>query len=271
MTPPDVLAGVDGLVCDLDGVVYRGSQPVPGAADAIDRLRRAGIKLLFVTNNATASVERRLAIMRERGIEATPDELVTSAVVTAEYLVRAGLAGATVFVIGRDGIRDALEGVGMRIVDDDDEGRRADVVVVSGDDRFTYDAMRTAAIAVRAGARFVASNDDATFPAHDGLWPGAGAILSSIVTAAGKTPEILGKPHAPMMEAAAQRLVGCKRIALVGDQPDTDLAAATRMGWPGILVLTGVTSVEEASRLVPTPDVVLPSIVEVAEVLSEGS
>ena len=270
MTTTDGIVRVDGIVCDLDGVLYRGSQRIPGAAEAVLTLRAAGIKILFVTNNATATVERRLEIMRDNGVEASPDELLTSAMVTAEHLVRRGRGGASVFVIGRDGIREALVGAGMKLVEGD-EAQRADIVVVSGDDRFTYDAMRTAAIAVRAGAYFVASNDDPTFPAREGLWPGAGAILASIVTASGRTPEVLGKPHRPMMEAAAERLTACARIAVVGDQPDTDLAAAERMGWLGILVLTGVTSADDVERVFPRPDAVFPSIVELAELLARRS
>lgn len=260
------LEGVDGIVCDLDGVLYRGSQPIPGAAGTIDRLRDHGIRIVFVTNNATATIDERLTRMQALGVRATRDELITSAVVTAEHLVAEGWKGSTAFVIGKDGVRRALEEAGINLVTGAD-GVRPDLVVVSGDDAFTYGAMRTAARAVRAGAYFVATNDDATFPAPDGLWPGAGAIIAGIVVASGRTPVVIGKPHRPMMEVAARRLGGCKRIAVVGDQPATDLAGARAMGWATVLVLSGVTSSEEAVALDPRPDAVLPGIVELGDIL----
>ena len=270
MESPKALSGIDGLVCDLDGVLYRGEQPIPGAAEAVDRLRRNGIRVAFVTNNAAETIELRLASMRNLGIHATPDELVTSAVVTSEYLVDEGWKGSTAFMIGKDGLRHALEEAGIRIISGSD-GQRPDLVVVASDDRFTFDAMSAAATFVREGAFFVAANDDATYPAPDGLLPGAGAIVASIVTASGRTPIVIGKPHRPMMEAAASRLEGCRHIAVVGDQPATDLAGAREMGWATVLVLSGVTDAEEAASLDPPPDVVVPSIVEFGDrILAKG-
>lgn len=261
----NALAATDGIVCDLDGVLYRGKSPIPGAAEVVDRLRNHGLRIVFATNNATATVAGRLARMRALGVEASPDELITSAVVTAEYLVEEGWRGSTAFVIGKEGIRHALEEVGIRLVDG--SAARPDLVVVSGDDRFTYEAMGIAASAVRNGAHFVASNDDATFPAPEGLLPGAGAIVASIVIASGRAPVVIGKPHRPMMEAARRRLEGCRLIAVVGDQPATDLAGAREMGWATVLVLSGVTDAEAAQALDPTPDAVFPTIVEFGELI----
>ena len=266
MESPKALAGIDGLVCDLDGVLYRGDQPIPGATETVDRLRSDGIRVAFVTNNAAETIDQRLASMQALGISAIPDELVTSAVVTAEYLVDEGWKGSTAFMIGKDGLRHALEEAGIRITGGGD-GHRPDLVVVASDDRFTFDAMSAAATFVREGAHFVAANDDATYPAPDGLLPGAGAIVASIVIASGRSPIVIGKPHRPMMEAAARRLEGCRRIAVVGDQPATDLAGAREMGWATVLVLSGVTDAEEASSLDPPPDVVVPSILELGDLL----
>lgn len=266
MEIPKALAGIDGLICDLDGVLYRGEQPIPGAAETVDRLRRGGIRVAFVTNNAAETVEQRLVSMQALGIHATPEELITSAVVTAEYLAAEGWKDSAAFMIGKDGLRHALAGAGIRITDGSD-AHRPDLVVVASDDRFTFDAMSAAATFVREGAHFVAANDDATYPAPDGLLPGAGAIVASIVTASGRTPVVIGKPHRPMMEAAARRLEGCRRIAVVGDQPATDLAGGREMGWATVLVLSGVTDAEEAASLGPSPDLVVPSIVELGDLL----
>lgn len=258
--------GLDGLVCDLDGVLYRGSEPVAGSAQAVARLRDAGVKVVFATNNATRTVEQYVERLRAAAVDAEPDEVVTSAVVTAEEVAGRGWADGTAFVIGGAGIRAALTGIGMELVDGD-EGRRADMVVVSGAPDFGYEAMRTAALAVRAGARFVATNDDHTFPAADGLWPGAGALLAGIEVASGRTAEVMGKPYRPMMEAAGRRLAGRTRIAVVGDQPATDLAGARLMGWATVLVLSGVTDEAAALVLEPVPDLVVPSLLDLCDLV----
>jgi 4-nitrophenyl phosphatase len=173
-------------------------------------------------------------------------------------LVAKGFAGARAFVVGGDGIRSCL--AEARIAVDDSDEDRPDLVVVGWDPTFTYDEMRRATVAVREGARLIATNDDASFPAPDGLWPGAGAILASIETASGVSAEVMGKPHPPMMETVARRLDGAKDIAVVGDRPDTDLAGGATRGWRTILVLSGVTTEAEAARVTPRPDLVIPSL-----------
>jgi 4-nitrophenyl phosphatase len=253
------MLGFDGLVCDLDGVLYRGPEAVPGAAAKIAELRDAGIGIVFATNNATATVDQYRLRLQNLGVDTTPEEVLTSAVVTAEVVAQRGWTNRTVFLIGLDGIREELTKLGMRFLDVE-EAREAELVVASGDWRLTYDKLRAANFALREGARFVATNDDRTYPAADGLWPGAGAILAALEAASGRKAEIMGKPYRPMMEAAARRLEGCKNIAVVGDQPLTDLVGGRTMGWRTILVLTGVTA--DAGPVRPEPDLVLPSIAD---------
>jgi phosphoglycolate/pyridoxal phosphate phosphatase family enzyme len=248
--------GVDGLVCDLDGVLYRGDRPIEGAAAAVERLRAAGVRILFCTNNSHFTVAQYVQKLERAGVDAAREEILSSAVVTADVLAERGLSGQRALVVGGDGIREALEGVGIVV------GRAGPpaVVVVGWDPEFTYDDMRAAAGAVRAGAALVATNADATFPAPDGLWPGAGSILASIERASGASAEVMGKPHPPMMEVAARRLEGASRIAVVGDRPDSDLAGGTARGWTTILVLTGVTREEDVEDVEPRPDYVAQSI-----------
>jgi HAD superfamily hydrolase (TIGR01450 family) len=182
-------------------------------------------------------------------------------VVTADVLEKRRRDGARAIVVGGDGIRAELATIGIEI-DDDPESSQADLVVVGWDPRFDYVAMRRAAGAVLSGAEFVATNDDTAFPAPDGLWPGAGAILASIETASGRRAEVMGKPHDPMMEAVAARLDGVKEVAMVGDRPETDLAGGAARGWTTVLVLSGVTSRDEAAGLSPAPDLVVDSLQE---------
>lgn len=253
----------DGLVCDLDGVIYRGDEVIPGAPEAIGRLRERDISVLFCTNNSRSTVDQYVAKLRGLGIEADLQDVLTSAVVTAEALKARGFPGKTAIVVGGAGIREELSNVCIS-VKDDPTVTVADLVVVGWDPEFTYEAMKRATIAVRHGATFIATNDDATFPAADALWPGAGAILASIETASGRKAEVMGKPHEPMMSVAALRLEGAGKIAVVGDRPDTDLAGATARGWATILVLSGVTTEEQARHLDPQPDLVIGSIAELA-------
>ena len=258
---------LDGLVCDLDGVLYRGVEPVPDAAAALDRIRAAGVKVVFATNNATKTLAQYVERLSRFGVDVTPEEIVTSAAVTGEEVERRGWGGRTAFLIGADGMQVALENAGVVLVDGS-EGRHADIAVVSSTARFDYQSLATAAFAVRNGADFIASNADPTFPAADGLWPGAGAMLAAVETASGRRAEVMGKPHRPMMEAVQRRLTACRNIAVVGDQPGTDLDGGRTMGWTTILVLSGVTDAAAAAALEPAPDLVLNSLVELLEHLA---
>jgi 4-nitrophenyl phosphatase len=246
----------DGLVCDLDGVVYRLDEPIPGAPEAVNELQRRGVKVLFCTNNARSTPDAFTEKLRAMGVHVEPEQILTSPIVTAEELASRGSDHKAALVVGEEGLRAALSSIGMRIVD----SGVADYVVVGLDTSFDYDMLREATSTVRAGAALIGTNDDATMPVPGGVWPGAGSILASIETAAGVKAEVMGKPHGPMMEAAARRLRGCRHIAIVGDRPETDLAGGTARGWQTILVTSGVTSEAEAERVEPRPNLVLPSL-----------
>lgn len=257
----------DALVCDLDGVVYRGDEAVPGAVEAVEALRAGGVRIVFCTNNSRYTIEQYQTKLARFGLSLTDDDLVTSAVVTAEVLGARGYAGRHALVVGGDGILQALRNAGVYVVDGDAPDLDATdvaVVVVGWDPRFDYDAMRRATFAVCSGATFVATNDDAAFPAAAGLWPGAGAILASIQTASGRRAEVMGKPHPPMLDAVARRLGDAQRIAIVGDRPETDLAGGAARGWTTILVLSGVTSRGDLDRVHPKPDLIIESLAELA-------
>ena len=244
---------IDGLVCDLDGVVYRGSEAIPGSPQALRVLTERGVRILYCTNNSRSTVSEYVDKLAGIGVEAAPDQVLTSGVVTAETIRERGWAPARVMVVGGRGVDKELERVGCELV----VGPAADLVVVGWDPDFHYDDMRLAASTVRAGARLIATNADATFPAPDGeVWPGAGSILASIERASGVTAEVMGKPNAPMMDAVASRLSGCHSIGVVGDRSDTDLAGARSKGWPAALVLSGVTGADEVAGLQERPDVI---------------
>jgi glycerol-1-phosphatase len=225
----------DCILFDLDGVLYRGEEAVPAAPPTLAELRARSVRPVFLTNNSARTPEQVADKLRAMGIAADPNEVVTSALATAELLARRG--GGRVFVIGEDGVREALAGAGLEILEGEPE--TADLVVVGFDGGATYAKLKTAGLLVQRGAKLVATNSDGSYPAADGLWPGAGALLSVITTTTGAEPEVFGKPFAPLFEAGLRR-GGGGRPLVVGDRLETDIEGAARLGWDTMLVLTGV-------------------------------
>jgi len=230
VTPPAVVA------CDLDGVVWRGDDPIAPAARGIRDLRSAGLRVAFVSNNSNSPVGDVVAKLERMGVPAEPPDVVTSAGAAAWLLAQSLEPGARVLVCAGPGVREALAAVGLESVDDGP----AAAVVVGFHREFDYDALDRASRAVRDGARFVATNLDATYPIPGGLIPGAGSLVAAVATAAGSTPEVAGKPAAPTVDLIRERF-GTTGV-VVGDRPSTDGALAAALGWPFALVLSGVTA-----------------------------
>jgi HAD superfamily hydrolase (TIGR01450 family) len=248
------------LVCDLDGVVYRGSDPVPESATALAALEAAGWRIIFSTNNSSrTSAEVAARIGSITGYAAKPDQVVTSALAAADLLSD---TKPLTFVLGGVGVTAALEAEDIPVTQ---VGSDAGAVVVGLATGLTYDWLREASAAVMRGARLIATNDDPTFPAEDGLWPGAGAILAAVERASGVTAEVAGKPFPPMRSLIRKRL-GPGPVWVVGDRADTDLALAwAEPGWHAALVLTGVATGQEV--LQHPPDLVASDLAEFARVL----
>ena len=251
--------GLDALVLDLDGVVYRGDRTIQGAPEAIEAFRSAGKQLLFLTNNATRTESEIVEKLARHGVTTTAEEILTSARATTDLLLERDLGGSTVCLIGGNGIRSALTHAGFILLKGDD-ATKADVVVIGSDRTFDWEAMRVASEAVRRGAHFIATNGDPTLPMPSGLVPGAGAIIAAVEVASGRVAEVVGKPGLPMMRAAAARLSTATSIGIIGDQPITDLDGGRAMGWMTILVLSGVADAEEARGLDPQPDLVVANL-----------
>jgi HAD superfamily hydrolase (TIGR01457 family) len=245
----DLAERYDVFLFDLDGVLYRGSEPIPGAAEAIDRLRALGKRVAFVTNNSSRTPEVVAEALSAVGVQAHAEEVETSALATADLLVARGVKVA--FVIGEEGVREALGGVGIAIVAADAVSSEA--VVVGWDRQADYAKLRTACLLVERGAWLVATNADASYPAPDGRWPGTGALLAAVETTTGIRAEVVGKPHAPILRSALVK-AGGGRPLLIGDRLETDIAGATGLGWDSLLVLTGITRREDliGSPIAPT-------------------
>lgn len=253
--------GKGNVVYDLDGVLFLDHEPIDGAGAALTEIAERGYQTLFVTNNATRSqAEQAEKIGRVTGYAASPDQVFTSAMAGATLAKDAAEAA---FVVGESGLVTTLRLAGIDVTDD---WREAGLVLVGLDRSLTYDRLRDAVLAVRAGARLIATNLDPTYPTPQGQWPGGGAIALAIAAAAEVEPEVAGKPHDPMRDLVRAHL-GPGPTWMVGDRPDTDLAMGQMEGWTTVLVLTGI--VADASEVEPefAPDLVLGSVAELPGVL----
>jgi HAD superfamily hydrolase (TIGR01450 family) len=223
------------VICDIDGVVYRGDQLLPGSDEALRALLDAGIGLFFATNNSTRSptyISEKIA--RITGVEVAPSSIVTSSQAAVRML---GAGPGPVMVLGSEGIHAALADAGIGETADPTE---ATALLVGLDWDLSYDRLTRAADAVRMGARFIATNTDPTFPIADGLLPGGGACVAAVEVTTGVPPEIAGKPHPPMRELLRAKGIGAAWV--IGDRVDTDVALArAEPDWKSILVMTGVT------------------------------
>lgn len=249
---------------DLDGTIWRGRTLLPYASEVIRELRRLGAQIAFFTNNGSMSGRMVADRLTETGITVDTAEVVTSGRAVRRLLADRGLAGETVYVVGGLGLREELAPLGLEFLDDE-SGERADVVVVTRDEDFSYARLRTAARAITRGALFVATNRDLRFPVEDGFWPGGGAIVSAVQAASGGVePVIAGKPELAFLQEAESALPGETPAIFVGDRPSSDIESAKRLGWCGALVLTGVSSV--AQEVSPLPDIVLRDLSELLAV-----
>lgn len=246
---------------DLDGVIWSGTDPIAGSAEAVADLRAAGHPVVFVTNNSFSTVSQQEAKLASFGIDAE-GVVITSAQAAASLVS----PGERALVLGGPGVVEALEARGVEVVSHDGlaDGDAAiaraaiDAVVVGLDWSLDYHRLAAATQAVIGGARFIATNTDATYPSERGLLPGAGAIVSSVATASGVAPTVAGKPEQPAADLVRARF-GALGV-MVGDRPETDGAFAHALGYDFGLVLSGVTT--RADGVQPRPSSVAPNLAE---------
>jgi len=237
------------LIVDLDGVVYRGPQPIPGMPELLRRREALGDVIVYATNNSSRHRSEYEAILAAIDVPVTPERIVTSARATA-LLLGVDPTVRTALVLGGPGLRRELRDAGIRVVAPTPLGlaRRPEAVVVGIDRALSYGRLALAADAIRTGARFVATNRDPVYPAADGgLLPGAGAVVAALEVATGRRPIVIGKPEPGLFQAAAEIAgVPASRAVVIGDGLGTDVAAAQRIGARSVLMLTGVTTAAEA-------------------------
>lgn len=231
-----LIDGYDAAFFDLDGVIYLGPEAVPGAPAALAELGRRDVRVMFVTNNAARPAQVVIDQLRELGFAAQSGNVLTSAQVAAAMLPRELPAGAKVLVCGSPNLAGLLEEAGFRIVGSADD--RPDAVVQGYDPDLSWRRLDEATLAIQAGARWYATNDDASRPTHRGLVPGVGGQIAVVATALGGEPVTFGKPFRPMLDEAMRR-TGATRPIFVGDRLDTDIEGAVAAGMDSLLVLSG--------------------------------
>lgn len=246
----------DGLLIDLDGVVWIGREPVTGAVEALSELLSRGKPIVFVTNNSVHPPPVYAERLRGIGIAAADDRVVTGGAATARLAAERVGAGATAYVIGAPGFKETVEAAGLELVEAE-AAPEARAVVVSGHREFDYMELLTATRALRNGAALFGTSRDPTLPMPDGPWPGTGATLAAIETASGVRAETGGKPEPYLFEQARAAIPEAKRPAMVGDRIASDIEGGRRAGMATVLVLTGSGTREEAAAAEHPPDHVI--------------
>ena len=229
----------DAVFVDLDGVVYIGEEPIPPAVAGLAKLRDAGTRVVFITNNASRTPEQVADRLMRLGVAAEPDDVVTSAQAAATLVRDHCGPGARVLVTGSPALRHELRAAGLHPVGSVDD--RPDAVVQGYAPDLTYHDLAEAALAVQSGALWIATNADTTLPDPRGMLPGNGALVAAVATATGRQPLIAGKPARALFDEARRR-TGADRPIVVGDRPETDVAGARGAGIDVMLVLSGVTT-----------------------------
>jgi len=261
-------------ILDLDGVIYRGSEVIAGAPDAVNRLRKSA-RVVFLTNNSTQSRDAVSARLNASGIRCRESDVITAGYAAAVY-IRKRYGAQKIYPIGEAGLIHELKAEGHEIDPggdwgrDRDDGREvdavADFVVVGLDRDFTYEKLRIGLQNILAGAGLIATNTDPLLPVEHGFLPGAGAIVRALETASGRSAFVIGKPNPPMMDVVIDHLgLPLHECTLIGDRLDTDILAGSRYGMKTVLVLSGVETAESVRQSGIKPDAVIGSIAELRE------
>ncbi|MTB86735.1 HAD-IIA family hydrolase [Aeromicrobium senzhongii] len=240
-TDSPLIASHDAVLLDLDGVVYRGGDAVPGAVEALTSVE--GARLAYLTNNANRPPSAVADHLRDLGLTVTVDDIVTSAQAIAGVMAHDLPAGATVFAIGGEGLRTALKERGLVPVDDRHAPEVA-AVVQGYAPQLGWRDLAEAAYAIETGLPWYASNTDLTIPTAEGIAPGNGALVHAVGLAVGREPVVAGKPYAPLFEETIARISPGAPL-MVGDRLDTDISGARRASIPSLFVLTGVSSLAD--------------------------
>lgn len=265
---PVGLQDAKAFIFDMDGVLYRGRAPLPGVADLFNALTLRGIPFLLATNNSMATPASYVLRMAEMGVEVVESQIQTSATATRDYLLGEIDPDSRILIVGMPALAEQIfTGTRFHPVTDD-PNELIDAVVVGLDLDFTYAKLRQASDALREGAKYVATNADATLPHETGMQPGAGSVVAALSTASGRVPIVVGKPETLMMLKGIEQLgVRPEEAVMVGDRLDTDILSGHRAGLKTALVLTGVSQRADLAQADVLPDYVFADLPALTQAL----
>lgn len=252
-----------GFVLDMDGVLYRGDEPLPGLTDFVANCERTDTAFVFVTNNSMRTPEQYVAKLADMGVAVASDRIITSGISVVEYLREHYPRGTRLYIIGMPALHHLLVNDDTGYVLDADD---PELIVSASDLTLTYEKLKIATLAIRRGAAWVATNPDTTLPVENGLWPGAGAILAALRATTDAEPLVVGKPEPVMMQQALRRMgLPPAEAVMVGDRLDTDILGGIRSGMTTALVMTGVETPETVAAQTIKADYVLRDLAELVE------
>lgn len=259
-----MLKGIRAVISDMDGVLWRGMQPLPGLHDFFTYMLDKHIDFVLATNNSSKTrmdYVDKLATLGVNGVQ--PAHIVTSGTATASFLRKKFPPGTRIFVVGGAGLKQILTEAGFTLVEDN-----ADLVVCGIDIDLTYEKARKATLLIRGGAGFIGTNPDSSFPSPEGLVPGAGSILALLEAASGRPPTIIGKPEHGMFEVALRQLkTAPEETLMIGDRIETDIEGAQSLGIKTALVMTGVEDETSLAESETRPDFVFEGLPDLIEAL----
>ncbi len=254
--------GVKAVILDMDGVLWKGTQPIGNLPAIFSKFDQLELKVILATNNSTGTPEIFQEKLKKFGVHVEADQIVNSSMAAAYVLSKKFPQGGPVYVVGEIGVTNALKEYGFFPSEES-----VIAVVVGMDWHFTYHSLAKAALLIRNGATYIATNHDATYPTPEGLMPGAGAVNALVTSASGVQPVFAGKPHATMMNMILERLkLSPQEILVVGDRLDTDIASGQNASCHTALVLSGVSTREEAEMWNPTPELIVPDLSALVEI-----
>ena len=256
------LRDIECFLTDMDGVLVHEDQPLPGAAELIDRWVATSKRFLVLTNNSIFTARDLAARLARSGLPIPEENIWTSAMATAAFLEQQP-GSKTAYVLGEAGLTTALHEAGFVMTDVD-----PDFVVLGETRSYSFEAITTACRLIVEGARFIVTNPDATGPSRDGLLPATGAVAAMITAATNRNPYVVGKPNPMMFRSAMNRIEAhSETTAMIGDRMDTDIVAGMEAGLLTVLVLTGVTSATDVETFPFRPDLMLAGVDDLVELI----
>jgi len=253
------LDGIKGVILDMDGVLWTDTSPIGNLPAIFARFKELDLRVVVATNNSTRSADQHREKLARFGVSLEPWQVVSSSMAVVNYLSHHYPSGGEVFVIGEDNLKNALAEAGFS--HQPDLGGKILAVVAGLDYSLTYEKLRRASLLIRDGVPFIGTNPDRTLPTPEGIIPGAGAVLAALVAATDVTPILMGKPEPPLYQLALERLGTAPGETLaIGDRLETDVLGGQRIGCRTALVLSGISTREQAVHWVPQPEMIAPDL-----------